>query len=392
MAKRRGNNEGSLYQRKNGSWRAQITLCGKRLAYSAKTRKECQGWLKKTISQIDDGMTYASTGITLEAHMSSWLSSIRRSVRNTTWTQYERATRIHINPFFGKKKVRDLRTEHIQALYNSLLENNIGVYAVLKVHDVLQSALTQAVRMGIISRNPATFAIRPKRPSKEMKIYDESQVSRMLVAAKDHRWEALYNLAVTTGMRQSELLGLKWVDVDWRQNSIQVERQLLRTDAGEGIHFAQLKTKNSRRMIALGKKTADILRAHNEKQHAKRQAAGDNWVEHGLIFTNSFGGPINHSNLRRNYIQLLKDAGLPHIRFHDLRHTAASLLLNHGIPVIIVSRRLGHAKPSITLDIYGHLVPSMQNEAAELMDDLVMPIMLHPIAPNCTKTAPESGN
>jgi integrase len=115
---------------------------------------------------------------------------------------------------------------------------------------------------------------------------------------------------------------------------------------------------------------------------AERQAAGDSWVEHGLVFTNSIGGPIIHSNLRRNYLQLLKDAGLPHIRFHDLRHTAASLLLNHGIPVIIVSRRLGHAKPSITLDIYGHLIPGMQNEAAELMDDLVIPIELHQY---CTK-------
>jgi integrase len=384
MAMKRGNKEGSISRRKNGAWRAQVTLDGMRLSYGAKTRAECQEWIKKTIGQIDDGMTYASTTKTLDEYLAGWLSSIQLSVRRTTWAQYERAIRVHINPHFGQKKVRDLRAEHIQAFYNLLVEKGVGIYAVLKVHDVMRSALTQAVRMGIISRNPAAYAIRPRKPSKEMKIYDESQISQMLVAAKGHRWEALYNLAVTTGMRQSEILGLKWTDVDWRQKTIQVERQLLRKVAGDGIQFADLKTKNSRRTVVLGKQMSVILREHYEKQHAERQAAGDNWVEHGLIFTNSLGGPINHSNLRRNYIQLLEDAGLPHIRFHDLRHTAASLLLNHGIPVIIVSRRLGHAKPSITLDIYGHLIPSMQNEAAELMDDLVMPIPLHPVAPGCT--------
>ena len=175
-------------------------------------------------------------------------------------------------------------------------------------------------------------------------------------------------------------MDLKWADLDWSKQVIKVERQLVRPERqpvrpeGNGVQFSAPKTRFGKRSIALGGKTIEVLHAHYERQQYERLAAGDKWKEYGLIFTNSQGGPIHPRNLLRNFLDLLKTAGLPAIRFHDLRHTAASLMLNNGIPPIIVSRRLGHAKASITLDVYGHLIPSMQAEAAEMIDNLITPI------------------
>jgi integrase len=153
----------------------------------------------------------------------------------------------------------------------------------------------------------------------------------------------------------------------------QIERQLLKPN-GEGVKFSSPKTRYGKRSITLGVKTIEILRKHYEQQQTKQRKAGEVWKEHGLIFTTRFGTPLSPRNLLRDYKKLLHNAGLPPIRFHDLRHTAASILLNQGVPVIAVSRRLGHAKASITLDIYGHLIPTMQTEVAEMIDDLVMPV------------------
>jgi integrase len=188
-----------------------------------------------------------------------------------------------------------------------------------------------------------------------------------------HRWEALFQLAVVTGMRQMELLGLRWADLDWIRQTIKVERQLDRSH-GNGIQFSAPKTRYGKRTIALGVRTVAILRAHAERQQVERINAAEKWQEHDLIFTTSLGGPINPSNLLKEFKKLLQEAGLPSIRFHDLRHTAASLMLNHNIPPIVVSRQLGHARASITLDIYGHRVPGMAAEVAEIVDEYVVPV------------------
>lgn len=188
-------------------------------------------------------------------------------------------------------------------------------------------------------------------------------------------------------MRQMELLGLKWTDIDWVKQTLKVERQLERSTIDQ-VKFVQPKTNYGRRSLALGDQTITVMRRHYERQNEERKAAGERWSEYGLIFTTKTGTPINYRNLVRAFKLLLQNAGLPSIRFHDLRHTAASLMLNHGIPVIVVSRRLGHTKPSITLDVYGHMFPSIQVEAPQKIDDLITPIeintqnQLHPTAPD----------
>jgi len=174
-------------------------------------------------------------------------------------------------------------------------------------------------------------------------------------------------------MREMEILGLKWNDLDWVKQTLKIERQLMRPEEGK-IRFTPPKTKAGKRSLKLGSKTIEMLRAHNNRQQGERIAAGEKWEKHDLIFPNSLGGPIHPRNLLRDFKKLLCEAGLPEIRFHDLRHTAASLMLNHGIAPIVVSQRLGHARTSITLDVYGHLMPSMQTEAADVIDELITPI------------------
>lgn len=365
--------EGTIYKLPSGRWCAQILLEGQRLSKTFDTQKDGLEWIRRTRGQIDDGMSFANTKITLADFLIEWLNNTKASRQHSTWTKSEQICRSYIIPNLGQMKLQNLRPEHIQNLYRSLLDHEVGDYTIIKVHTVLHSALQQAARTGMISRNPASYAQPPKEPVSEMAILNESQVSQLLVAANEHRWEALYHLAVVTGMRQMELLGLKWTDLDWLHQTLIVERQLQRPD-GEGIKFASPKTRYGKRALALGGKTIETLRAHSVRQLAERSAAGDKWIETGLIFTNSLGGPIDPRHLLRNFKKLLQAAGLPDIRFHDLRHTAASLMLNAGIPVIVVSRRLGHARASITLDIYGHLIPTMQVEVAEKIDELIMPV------------------
>jgi integrase len=285
---------------------------------------------------------------------------------------YEQLSREYILPHLGKIKLRELRPENIQGLYNWLLEQGIGTYTVLKAHAVLQSALSHAVKIGVIGHNPASVTIPPKKPAEEMTILDEGQVSQLLIAAHGSQLEALLHLALATGMREMELLGLKWVDLDWVKQTLKVERQLVRPEEGK-VKFAPPKTRSGKRSLALGPETITALRKHYKHQHAERKAAGEKWQDHDLIFANRLGGPIHPRNLLRDFKQLLQYAELPEIRFHDLRHTAASLMLNDGTPPIVVSKRLGHAKASITLDVYGHLIPDMDAKAAEGIDRLLVP-------------------
>ena len=181
---------------------------------------------------------------------------------------------------------------------------------------------------------------------------------------------ALYNIAITTGMRQAEIIGLWLSDIDWDRGTLQIQRQVQRV-RGKGWGYLEPKTRNGRRKIILGEGTLQALRSHREQQRITIEIAGERWQKHQLIFPNSIGNPLDPSNLRLDYSRILSDAGLPKIRFHDLRHSAASLMLNNGVPPIVVSRILGHAIPSITLDLYGHLYHEMLGEAAKIIDEMV---------------------
>lgn len=372
MPKKRGHNEGSIYQQANGKWRAQITLDGKRLSYTAKTRKECLEWIQKTQTQIRKGLSYTSAQTTFGEFLEHWLLNKETHLRTQTMEQYRRTAKNHILPTLAHVKFKDLTPSRIQRLYNTLLDDGVGPRTVQIVHAVIHGCLEQAFKISLVTFNPSSVVIVPKVEEKEMKVWNEAQVSQFLVTIKAQRNEHLYRLALATGMRQAELLGLMWDDIDW-SGMLSVRRQVFSPDGG-GYTFVPPKTKFGVRNIELGAQVIESLRDQQSRVDEWRAFFHKSWQENKLVFPSTRGTPLGRYNLLIEFKEYTKQAGLPQIRFHDMRHIAASLMLNHGIPVIIVSRILGHSKPSVTLDLYGHLMPGMQTEAAQLMDSLVHPV------------------
>lgn len=233
---------------------------------------------------------------------------------------------------------------------------------------VLRRALNEAQAHGLVPRNAAALVRAPKAPRGEMKVYDPEQTRRLLAAAAGTRLEAWVVLAVSTGARLGELLGLHWRDVSLDGKYLNVQTHLRRLrDAG--LVFKDVKTSGSRRKIALTDTAVEALRAHRTRQLEERLAMGEAWEDHDLVFCNYKGGPLYPGNVRSEYyIPIVKAAGLPYIRPHDLRHTAATLMLLGGVHPKVVSEMLGHASVAITLSLYSHVLPDMQLAATAAMD------------------------
>ncbi len=222
-----------------------------------------------------------------------------------------------------------------------------------------------------MARNVADLVTPPRDQHKEMRTLDVEQARQLLDSVRGDRFEALYILALTAGLRQGELLALRWQDVDLGDKSLRVVGTLYRSSNGT-LKIGEPKTAGSRRQVTLGGLAVDALRRHKDNQAAQRLLCGDAWEDHGLVFTNEVGRPMEATNLRQRFFQpLLKRAGLPRIRFHDLRHTAATLLLGEDVNPKIVSERLGHSRVGITLDLYSHVTPTMQRKAADAVDTVL---------------------
>ena len=322
---------------------------------------------------------------TYKAPAFSAQSEVEASLWKKTHAQYEQIFQRYIQPRLGKIKITNLRPDIIQDLYDQMVKDGISPRTVQLTHAVLRRCLYRAVRLGLLASNPARATSPPRPALKEMRILDDNKIQQLLLAASaiQPRNTALYQLAITTSMRQGELLGLKWQDVNWAQSSIRIQHQLYYF-GNEGPEFSQPKTNARVRTLLIGQTTLAVLRDHQSRQNEEIQRAGERWQNHDLVFPSTVGTPTNPHNLLKQYKRLLQLTGLPNIRFHDLRHTAASLMLNNGVPLLVASRRLGHAYPSITLDVYGHMVPSMQEEAARILDELVTPIEIEAVAPGCT--------
>ena len=369
MTKKSGQNQGSVSLRKDGLVLAQITVDGKRISKYFKTKREANAWRIETLNKIQNGMFNSGPQVLLSEYLAQWLIASKDSVRPKTHIQYRQIVEQHINPMLGQIKLSDLRPEMIQAAYNKKTAAGISARTVRLIHSVLRSALNQALRMGLIYRNPATIVYQPKLKETEMKVLDENQVRSLLITAKGHRLEALFKLEVTSGLREGEILGLKWSDLDWENHQLKVQRQLQRVP-GVGLIFSEPKSAAGRRMIMLGSETLASLKAHSSRQYAERVFSGDKWQENDMIFPSSIGTPLEPRNLFREFKDLLRKANLPDIRFHDLRHTFATLALSQGVSVKVVQEMLGHSDASMTLKVYSHTTPGMQREAAKKMDEI----------------------
>ncbi|TAK14592.1 MAG: site-specific integrase [Anaerolineae bacterium] len=375
MGKRRGNHEGTTFETENGTFRAQVSLNGRRISFRARTRAECHAWIKETIRNIDQGVTYQGAKITLSAFLAQWLEIVRTSRSLSTLYLYTRTLKNGVVPFLGNFKLMDIRPDMIQSLYSQLLSKGKSAHAVRMIHKTLNAAFNHALKLGLIGRNPCQSVTAPKPEETEMQILTEDQIQILLSAAQevDDPHCPIYYLAINTGMRQAELLGLKWSDLDWKTGRLRIVRQAL-WYKGSSYQLKDLKTRRSRRSVRLGEHTLAVLRAHRDAVFEMQRRAGPAWADLDLVFPTRLGTPIQSCNLRRSFRKILETPGLPKIRFHDLRHTAASMMLNIGISVAVVSRILGHSKVSITMDIYWHLIPDQLDDAGEAMDDLMSPV------------------
>lgn len=377
MARRRSNNEGSLYfQKTRGRWCAQVSIGGHRLTKYGKTQKECREWIKQTLAKIDGGLTFEGTQITLERFIEIWLNGKELSRRPNTVRNYRRYSKQYVLPHLGKMRLQNILPAHIRLLYLRMQEEGKGARTIQLVHVTLHCAFAQAVREGILGRNPLDAVERPRVETMQFQVLTEEQARQLLIAASGSPYEAVFYLALITGMRKGELLGLKWSDLDWDKSVLLVQRQLQQASSSSAV-LAPPKTKAGRRAIKLGQGALSQLNAHRKRQELTKAAAGENWQENGLMFTSSIGTYLDQSKVSKEFKRLLQQAGLPDIRFHDLRHTSISFLLEMGMPINTVQMRAGHSKASVTVDVYGHAMARSQEEAADKIEELVTPIAVN---------------
>lgn len=371
--KRRNWNEGTIFQLSKNKWRAQISHNNQRISKTVSTKPEALEWIRSMKAELEKGYDYQGSTTTLKDYLPLWLEQRRISLRPKTVHQYGKIIQNHILPVIGKEKLKDLRLLQIEQFYSRLIENGMGARTVRVVHNILHSALAKAVKYGLVIFNATQGANLPRYSHEEMTVLDSYQVTQFLIAARGTPNYTIFYLAITTGMRMGELFGLKWADIQWNVGVLHVQRQNQYVP-GHGYNFIEPKTRAGRRSIKLGMGAIELLHQYKEEQEMLKQCIGAGWHDLDLVFPNTVGKASDGSNLREEFKKVLNIAGLPRMRFHDLRHTAASLLLNNNVPVIIVSNMLGHSKPSVTLDIYAHVFHDMQGEAANVMDRLVTPI------------------
>jgi integrase len=270
-------------------------------------------------------------------------------------------------------RLQDVHPSHIKQLYGLKRDEGRGARTIQLIHTILHNIFKQAVREGILGRNPIDAVERPKVEQSETWTLKEEQARQFLIAATGTRFETIYYLALTTGMREGELLGLKWSDLDRNKSILFVQRQLQRIP-GQGYVLVPPKTKAGRRDIKLGRGTLLQPQAHEEQQKVQRAATSDAWQNNDLIFPTRLGKPLDNKRVRSEFKRILNAASLPDIRFHDLRHTSLSTLMDNGTPVNTVQRRAGHAKASTTVNIYGPATARSQEDAADKIEELVTPI------------------
>lgn len=370
---RRANGEGTIYPRKDGRWEAAyFALHGQRRRLLRKTQAEARRALTTALKARDEGQAIPAGQGTVADLLHAWLPGVRPRIRYPTWRRYRQLIERHIAPALGRLSLARLSPTDVQRMVNRILEAGLSPTTAHHVHAVLRAALREAVAAELVGRNVAALVKPPPMAFHEMQTLDADQARTLLAAATGDRWEALWLLAVTTGMRQGELLGLRWPDVDLDQAVLHVTGNLSR--GPNGLEVARPKTHRSRRPIRLSQAATDALRRHRAAQAAERLQAGTAWEDHQLVFCRPTGRPLTAAWLVRGRFQpLLKRAGLPLIRFHDLRHTAATLWFRSGVNPKIVQETLGHSRVAITLDTYSHMIPDLQVETARVMDALFSP-------------------
>jgi len=368
---RRKKGKGSIYKRSDGKWRGQFWLGDDRKSVTGRTKKEVEDKIK-ILEMEERGRLNNGRNLLYEDFLDSWLETKKNNVSVNTWSYYNQLVRDYIKPSLGMMILKDIKPGYIQKLYNEMSRKGIGARTVEKTHSVIRGSLNTALKYGLIILNPANATDPPRSQKKEMSYLELEEIEKLIKVGRESndRYYRIYYLAIITGMRQGELLALKWKKIDLEKGIIEVKQSLIRLPRGNLV-IEKPKTKSSVRSIKIGEGTIEVLKEQKEIIKEERKVS-KLWKENDLVFPSTVGTPIDPTKILKRFRNLLKKAGLPRIRFHDLRHTSASLMLNNGVDILVASRRLGHSKPSVTLDVYGHMLVTAQNEAAEKLEKLLV--------------------
>lgn len=362
---------GCVSQRPNGTWFYNIPdgkdpVTGKRkVIYKSgfATQEEAEAERAKILLEKTAGLYVESTKQTVSEYMDSWLRMKKTRVRYGTWLHYETMIRTHVNPKIGHLLLKDVRPSDLYNFYERLLSGSkpLAPQYIVHMHRMLYSAFEHAAsNLELIKKNVVKQVEPPKVPSKQMQIWNRNQLFHFLKYAKKDRYFIAFLLAASTGMRKGEIIALRWKDIDFHSNILMVRQGMAKTENGKQPR--EPKTKSSIRPITLPELVIGALLEHKHKQEQEKK--NPSYKDHGFVIQTSKGTPLSDRNLSRTWYRLVEGADLPMIRFHDLRHTHSSLLLEAGENIKVISERLGHASSQITMDVYSHLLPNMQAGAA----------------------------
>ena len=375
MAKR-GNGEGSIHQRaSDGYWTAVVNLGYKdgkreRKYLYGKTRAEVAAKLRTAQRNQEDGRDLGAPRQTVRQFLDAWLDDVVKPAKAPkTYASYEEIVRLHAVPSLGRHQLDKLAPQHVAALLKAKRDAGLSPRRVHHIRAVLRTALNQALRWGLVTRNAAALVEPPRLDPREVIPLTAAEARDRLAAAEGDRLAAVFRVALTLGMRQGEVLGLKWDDVDLDGRKLKVRRAVQRIDGK--LIVKEPKSTKSRRTLTLPPSLVTSLREHKVRQLEERLLAGERWQDRGFVFATRTGGPLDPRNVIRSWHRVQEAHGLERRNFHSTRHTAASLMLAEGVPIKVVQEILGHSLLSTTADIYGHLFPEAFDEAADAMERVI---------------------
>jgi integrase len=342
-----------------------------------KTKADAELALTRALAAQDGGVTVVTTTtVNVAQFLDEWLEAVRPSLKATTAKSYVEMMQGYVAPRIGDVLLTRLNPGHLRRLYGELLvsgrrraSGGLSTRTVVYTHRVLSHALSDAVRWGMLTANPAEKVDPPRVVTPEMRVWTAEEARRFLALVQDDRLYALWAVFLAIGLRRGEVAGLRWDDVDLERREAAVRRT--RVVVGWQVHVSEPKTRSSRRTVSLDPTTVAVLRAHRSRQLEERLAWGPTWQDSRHVFCSEDGQPVHPQRITKAFDRMVAVHGLPKIRLHDLRHTSASLALLAGVHPKVVSERMGHANVGITLDTYSHVVKGMQEEAAVKVAELL---------------------
>lgn len=361
----RRRHEGSIYH-EGARWRARLMYAGRRYSATFASKQEAKDWLRELRTKLERGID-VNERATLAEYLKEWLLLKQDNVRGTTLLRYRQLVELHILPALGQARLQRLSVMQVEKWCADLVRAGVHPATAKRAMEVLRNALNDAMRFGLLERNPAQFAKAPPQP-KVKRDWKIEYVQKIINAARGEKIYPVLILAFFTGLRQGEILGLKWEDIDWRNGLLHVRRQAV-TEGNQTV-LREPKSSSGVRVVSLPDEAIQALQMQQVFVTAWRERK--DWQEHGLVFPSSRGTVWDANNLRKHFARVRERAGVPKIfTFHDIRHVHASLLIARGAPVKAVAERLGHADPQVTLRTYVHTLPEIHEELRRLASGVI---------------------